>query len=117
MNPEKFIATLTRKQIRMLNSFAADAHRSDNLEKEVEADMYDEYAKAIHEEMKKNVENKLKGCFTDEDHIRTGEDYYNYLNNNRDKAMLTDEENERLMGMLSGFVKRKAETADDAEKK
>ena len=36
MNPEKFIATLTRKQIKMFNAFAADAHRSENLEKEIE---------------------------------------------------------------------------------
>ena len=86
---DKFMKTLTRKQIKMLNAFAEDAHRSENLEKEIEEEMHQE--------------------FTDEERIKSDEDYANYLNNNHDKAMLTEDEEKRLMNMLAGFNKKESE--------
>lgn len=109
MNPDKFIESLTRKQIKMLNTFSADAHRSDKLEKEIEDEMHQEYIEVIGEMRQKEVEHKLSDTFKEEDHIRTNEDYANYLNNNRDKAMLTADEESRLLKMLSGFNKKENE--------
>lgn len=109
MNPDKFIATLTRKQIKMLNAFAADAHRSDKLEKEIEEEMHKDYIEVVGEMRQQEIEHKLSEEFTEEDHIRTNEDYAAYLNNNRDKAMLTADEEQRLMKMLAGFNKRETE--------
>lgn len=109
MNPDKFIESLTRKQIKMLNAFSADAHRSDKLEKEIEQEMHQEYATVVGEMRQQEIEKKLGDTFGDEDHIRTDEDYANYLNNNRDKAMLTADEEQRLMKMLAGFNKRETE--------
>ena len=101
MKPDRFIETLTRKQIRMLNTFASDAHRSDRLEEEVEKEMHREYSDAIKEIRREDVNRKLCGEFDEVDHIGTAADYANYLNNNRDKAVLSKEEEERLMNMLS----------------
>ena len=109
LNPDKFIATLTRKQIKMLNAFAADAHRSENLEKEIEQEMHEEYITAVGELQQEEINHKLSDSFSEADHIRTDEDYANYLNNNRDKAMLTADEEQRLMKMLAGFNKRETE--------
>ena len=116
MNPEKFIATLTRKQIKMLNAFAADAHRSENLEKEIEEEMHKEYIEVVGEMRQQEIDHKLSEEFTEEDHIRTNEDYAAYLNNNRDKAMLTEDEEKRLKAMLFGFSKKEAEINEKLEK-
>ena len=109
MNPDKFIESLTRKQIRMLNTFTARAHRTDDLEKELEQEMHDEYMTAFREMRQQEIEHKFSDEFKEEDHIRTVEDYANYLNNNRDKAMLTADEEKRLMNMLAGFNKKETE--------
>lgn len=116
MNPDKFIATLTRKQIKMLNAFAADAHRSENLEKEIEEEMHKEYIEVVGEMRQQEIDHKLSEEFTEEDHIRTNEDYAAYLNNNRDKAMLTEDEEKRLKAMLFGFSKKEAEINEKLEK-
>ena len=116
MNPEKFIATLTRKQIKMLNAFAADAHRSENLEKEIEEEMHKEYIEVVGEMRQQEIDHKLSEEFTEEDHIRTDEDYAAYLNNNRDKAMLTADEEKRLMAMLTGFNRKEVEIKEKLDK-
>ena len=116
MNPEKFIATLTRKQIKMLNAFAADAHRSENLEKEIEEEMHKDYIEVVGEMRQQEIDHKLSEEFTEEDHIRTDEDYAAYLNNNRDKAMLTADEEKRLMAMLTGFNRKEVEIKEKLDK-
>ena len=116
MNPEKFIATLTRKQIKMLNAFAADAHRSENLEKEIEKEMHKDYIEVVGEMRQQEIDHKLSEEFTEEDHIRTDEDYAAYLNNNRDKAMLTADEEKRLMAMLTGFNRKEVEIKEKLDK-
>ena len=117
MNPLKFIDSLTRKQIRMLNRFAAEAHRSDELEKEIEKEMHDEYVKTVGELQQEEIEQKMSGEFTEAERIHDGEDYANYLNNNKDKAMLTDEENQKLMAMLSGIATKKDEIIKELNEK
>ena len=109
MNPDKFIASLTRKQIKMLNAFSADAHRSDQLEGEIEEDMHREYVKAVGEIRQEELEKMMSDTFTEAERIHDDQDYANYLNNNRDMALLSEDEEKKLMDMLSGFAKKKNE--------
>lgn len=109
MNPEKFVQSLTRKQIKMLNAFSADAHRSDQLVGEIEEDMHREYVKAVGEIRQEELEKKLNGEFTEAERIHDDQDYANYLNNNKDMALLSEDEEKKLMDMLSGFAKKKTE--------
>ena len=117
---KEFIKTLTRKQIKMLNKtcdFRRDDFRCDTellkeQEKQVEKDR-----------IKEAADSKRKDEFEEKDHNLNGEywdpesDYSMYIKNNKDKAMLTPEEEEKLLKTFSDLRERIAKAQEELAKK
>lgn len=103
---EKFMKTLTRKQIRLLNK-TFDIKTE---EWKCDAELLREQEKqAAKDKVKSIADEKRKDNFEEKDHNLGGSavdldsDYAQYIKNNADKAMLSPEEEERLMKMFSGI--------------
>jgi len=105
---DKFMKTLTGKQIRMLNNTRDIRH--DDLCHDYDL-LINQGKQAERDRIKKAANEKRTYHWAKElDHnISGGEEYQQYFNNNRDKVMLTADEEKRLMKMLSGFNKKEAE--------
>ena len=105
---DKFMKTLTRKQIRMLNNTRDIRH--DDLCRDYE--LLDKQGKqAERDRIKKAAKEKCTYHWVTElDHnISGGEEYQQYFNNNLDKTVLTEDEEKRLMNMLACFNKKETE--------
>ncbi len=103
---EKFMKTLTRKQIRLLNK-TFDIKTE---EWKCDAELLREQEKqAAKDKVKSIADSKRKDEFEEKDHNLNGtpydsdSDYAQYIKNNAGKAMLSPEEEERLMKMFSGI--------------
>ena len=105
---DKFMKTLTREQIRMLNNTRDIRHDDLCLDYE----LLDKQGKrAERDRIKKAAKEKCTYHWAKElDHnISGGEEYQQYFNNNVDKAVLTEDEEKRLWNMLAGFNKKESE--------
>ena len=99
---DKFMKTLTRKQIRMLNN-THDIHHDDL---RCDAELLREQEANVEKDRIKSAANEKRGYHVvkELDHnISGGEEYQQYFNNNVDKMLLTDEEEERLLKTFSDF--------------
>ena len=105
---DKFMKTLTRKQIRMLNNTRDIRHD----EISCDADLLNKQEKlAEKDRIKKVAKQKLAYHMAEElDHnISGGEEYKQYFNNNLGKTVLTEDEEKRVMEMLGEIATKKEE--------
>ena len=99
---DKFMKTLTRKQIRMLNN-THDIHHDDL---RCDAELLREQEEKVEKDRVKSVAKEKRTYHMAEelDHnISGGEEYQQYFNNNVDKMLLTKEEEEKLLKTFSDF--------------
>ena len=112
---KEFVKTLTRKQIKMLNKtcdFRRDDFRCDT-------ELLKEQEKQAEKDRVKSVAKQIRGYHMAEelDHNISGdEEYQQYFNNNLDKAVLTDEEEEKLLKTFADYRERIKKYQEEVDK-
>ena len=117
---KEFAKTLTRKQIKMLNKtcdFRRDDFRCDTellkeQEKQVERDRIKEAADSKRKDVFEEKDHNLNGTPYDSD-----SEYAQFIKNNAEKMLLTDEEEERLLKTFADFRDRIIKAQDELAKK
>ena len=117
---DKFMKTLTRKQIRMLNNTRDVRHD----EITCDADLLNKQEKlAEKDRIKKAADSKRKDGFEEKDHNLNGtpydsdSEYAQFIKNNAEKMLLTDEEEEKLLKTFADFRDRIIKAQDELAKK
>ena len=101
---------LTRKQIKYLNSLVPP-----EIEIFTPQDIRELNEKMIKNKIHELAEEKRKEEFTEADHIQNKDDYKAYVENNKDKMMMTDEEFGKFQEMLGGINKHREEVLERIE--
>lgn len=99
LNVDEFMNTLTRKQIKLLNKMALP-YEKPSFPKQIDLNVLD------------SVYNKMKPEFEEADHIKTDEDYKQYIENCKDQMMLSKEEEEKLLKLFGQIEKVREEVAE-----
>ncbi len=105
---DKFMKTLTREQIRMLNN-TRDIRRD---EISCDEDLLKKQEKLVEKDRIKSAAKEKRTYHMEEelDHnISGGEEYKQYFNNNLGKTVLTEDEEKRVMEMLGEIATKKEE--------
>ena len=116
---KEFAKTLTRKQIKMLNK-TCDLRREDL---RCDAELLKEQEKqAEKDKIKEAADSKRKDEFEEKDHNLNGSpydsdsEYAQFIKNNTEKMLLTDEEEERLLKTFADFRDRIVKAQDELAK-
>lgn len=102
---------LTIEQVEFLNSLVPErVETAEEIFKKKEKEL-------VKEETKRIADSKRKYPIADEiNRLNSPEDYKAYLNNNKDKAVLTPEEDKKLHEMLENIGKHRHEVEERIEK-
>ena len=117
---KEFAKTLTRKQIKMLNktcNFSRDDFRCDTellmeQEKQVEKDRINAAADSKRKDGFEEKDHNLNGAPYDSD-----SEYAQFIRNNAEKMLMTDEEEERLLKTFADFRDKIVKAQDELAKK
>lgn len=106
---KEFVKTLTRKQIKMLNK-TCDLRREDL---RCDAELLKEQEKQVEKDrIKEAADSKRKDEFEEKDHNLNGSpygsdsEYAQFIKNNAEKMLLTDDEEEKLLKTFADYCER-----------
>jgi ABC-type branched-subunit amino acid transport system substrate-binding protein len=117
---QEFAKTLTRKQIKMLNKTCDFRHDDFHCDTEL---LKEQEKQAEKDRIKVAADSKRKDGFEEKDHNLNGSpydsdsEYAQFVKNNAEKMLLTDDEEKKLLKTFADFHDRIMKAQDELAKK